>query len=278
MILKLTGAALRGFLVALMVALPALILPNVPSDTAQVTVLVAMLAALMICVEYLVSCPSLIEFRQAPPLNRLRFCGAFLTVFLLASLCAGKSEPTLATGALASVARLVDLALDFPYSPVRLVVLALPAETTAMHLRSVRDAAALSYAIALGVMLTFWIAVRVFGWPTARSGPFNVWVNLPHFDPTAGGDVLWRLRRDAWVYLIIGALAPFALPAVALAIDSVIRPVTLHDPLVLIWAMTLWAFLPASLVMRGIAMGRIADLIQQKRQRSYAEASAYQLA
>jgi hypothetical protein len=33
----------------------------------------------------------------------------------------------------------------------------------------------------------------------------------------------------------------------------------------LVWTMTAWAFLPASLFMRGIAMGRVADLIAAKR-------------
>ena len=39
------------------------------------------------------------------------------------------------------------------------------------------------------VMAMFLFLVRVLGWPS-RNGSFNVWVNLPLFDPTAGGDVL----------------------------------------------------------------------------------------
>ena len=36
--------------------------------------------------------------------------------------------------------------------------------------------------------------------------------------------------------------------------------------------MSAWAFLPASMIMRGIAMGRIAELIEEKRNRAYSEA------
>ena len=45
-------------------------------------------------------------------------------------------------------------------------------------------------------------------------------------------------------------------------------------PLNLIWITCAWAFLPASLIMRGVAMYRIAGLISQKRQRAYAKAEA----
>jgi hypothetical protein len=37
--------------------------------------------------------------------------------------------------------------------------------------------------------------------------------------------------------------------------------------------MTAWAFLPASLFMRGIAMGRIAGMIAEKRKRNNAPAN-----
>jgi hypothetical protein len=40
---------------------------------------------------------------------------------------------------------------------------------------------------------------------------------------------------------------------------------TFTSPQTLIWTMAAWSFLPASLFMRGIAMGRIADMIREKR-------------
>ncbi|WP_349813521.1 hypothetical protein [Pseudosulfitobacter pseudonitzschiae] len=60
MIARLTGAAMRGFLVALMIATPALILPGVSADTTQIIVLVALLAAVLVLVEYNSHFPSII--------------------------------------------------------------------------------------------------------------------------------------------------------------------------------------------------------------------------
>ena len=47
--------------------------------------------------------------------------------------------------------------------------------------------------------------------------------------------------------------------------STTFEPVTLDSPLTLIWTIAAWAFLPASLFMRGIAMGRIAQMIRDKR-------------
>ncbi len=271
---------MRGFLVALMIATPALILPGVSADTTQIIVLVALLAAVLVLVEYNSHFPSIIEFRDAPPLNRLRFCGAFVTLFLLTVIFAGRTEPTLMTGAMTSIARLIGNILDFPFSPVRLVILAMPSEMPEETLRIIRAAAGLSYLIALVTSAVFVLMVRIFGWPSSRNGAFNVWINLPLFDPTAGGDALTRLQRDSRINIILGVLLPFLLPALAKLAGQVLGPISLSEPQTLIWTLTLWAFLPASLLMRGIAMGKVANMIEEKRRRSYAREaeSDYQVA
>jgi hypothetical protein len=46
--------------------------------------------------------------------------------------------------------------------------------------------------------------------------------------------------------------------------------VSLENPQTLIWTVAAWAFLPASLFMRGIAMGRIAGMIKEKRRKTTA--------
>ena len=167
------------------------------------------------------------------------------------------SNPTLFTTALTSIGTIVGNAMDFPYSPVRMIVLMLPDDASYETIRFVRTAAGLSYMISLIAMTAFLVLVRIMNWP-ARSGAFNVWVNLPLFDPTAGGDVLERLQRDARINIAA----------------DLIDPVTLQNPQTLIWTIAAWAFLPASIIMRGIAMGKIADMIGEKRKRAYAEQAA----
>ena len=118
-------------------------------------------------------------------------------------------------------------------------------------------------------MTAFIVMVRLMGWPTRR-GAFNVWINLPLFDPTAGGDVLDHLQRDARVNIAIGFLLPFLIPAVVKLAADLIQPVMLENHQTLIWTMSAWAFLPASMIMRGVAMHRIAEMIEEQRRRVYA--------
>ncbi|WP_267167031.1 hypothetical protein [Sulfitobacter sp. F26169L] len=268
-----TSAVARGLLVAILIMTPALVLPGLANDSTQVVLLVALLAAVLTFVEYNSVFPSIVEFRDAAPFNRLRFASLFATVFLLSAILKGMSDPTALTNALTSIGTIVGNAIDFPYSPVRLVVLMLPPDASYETISFVRTAAGLSYMISLIAMTAFLILVRVLNWP-ARSGAFNVWVNLPLFDPTAGGDVLERLQRDARVNIALGFLLPFLVPAVVKLGAGLLDPVTLQNPQTLIWTIAAWAFLPASIIMRGIAMGKIADMIEEKRKRTYAEAES----
>lgn len=271
MIARITGAAARGILVALLLATPALLLPNIAKDSSQVVMLMAMLAGFLTFAEYNSKSPSIVEFRDAAPFNRLRFVALFTTVFMLSLITKGKTDPTAVTNALTSVGLIVGNAIDFPYSPVRLVVLMLPNTSENDVVSAVRTSAGLSYLISLIAMTAFLILVRVLNWPS-RKGAFNVWINLPLFDPTAGGDVLVRLRRDARFNIAFGFLLPFFIPAVVKMAADLIHPITLENPQTLIWTMSAWAFLPASMIMRGIAMGKIADMIEEKRRRTYANA------
>lgn len=265
-----TGAATRGLMVASLIATPALVLPGLGTDSTQITVLVALLAAFLTFVEYNSNFPSIVEFRDAPPFNRLRFVALFCTVLTLAAIFKGQTDPTLLTTALTSIGTIIGNAIDFPYSPVRLVVLMLPADADPSLVSSVRTSAGIAYLVSLIAMTAFVILVRVLGWP-ARNGAFNVWVNLPLFDPTAGGDVLERLQRDARINIALGFLLPFIIPAVVKAAADLIDPITLENPQTIIWTLSAWAFLPASMIMRGIAMGRVAEMIEDKRRRTYAE-------
>ncbi len=256
---------------AIVIATPALLLPGVERDSTQITVLIALLAAFLTFVEYNSISPSIVEFRDAPPFNRLRFVSLFVTVFLLTAIFRGETDPTLLTRALGSLGTILGNAIDFPYSPVRLVVLMLPEDAPYTVVHSVRTSAGIAYATSLVAMTAFLVLVRILGWPT-RHKAFNVWVNLPLFDPTSGGDVLYRLQRDARINIALGFLLPFLIPAVVKAAADLIQPITLENPQTLIWTMSAWAFLPASMIMRGIAMHRIADMIEDQRRRAYANA------
>jgi hypothetical protein len=134
----------------------------------------------------------------------------------------------------------------------------------AAQAQAVRTAAGMAYLISLVSLAVFVVMLRAGSWPRAGV-PFNVWVNLPTFEPSAGGDVVERLNRDARINIALGLLLPFLTPAVVSLSSSGFEPLQLATPQTLIWIMTAWAFLPASLFMRGIAMGRVAGMIRDKR-------------
>lgn len=262
-------------LVVILITMPALMLPSASNDAVQMVMLVAIFGAALTIFEYSSTYPGLVEFREAPPFNRIRFISLFVTVFLLTTITRGTVEPTTFTEIVTAVGSLIATAIDFPYSPVRLVVLMLPPDTSVAQIELIRTGAGISYLTSLLTLAIFLIVLRLRNWPT-RHGAFNVWVNLPTFDPTAGGDVVARLERDARVNIGLGFLLPFMTPAVVKAASTLFGSVSLDSPHTFIWTVAAWAFLPASLFMRGIAMGRIAGMIAAKRRR-IAEAQAKEM-
>lgn len=269
MLTQATGASVRAGLVAVLVSTPSLILANTSPDAAQVTALVALFAAALTLIEYSSRYPSLVEFRDAPPFNRIRFLALFFTVFTISVMARNTEDPSGLTMFIEAIGFVIGYALDFPYSPVRLVLLSMPADLPLDQLAELRNAAGLAYLIALVALSFFYLILRMHNWPS-RSGAFNVWINLPTFDPTAGGDVVDRLNRDARINVALGFLLPFLIPAVAKAATGLFGPILIDSSQTMIWMVAAWAFLPLSLFMRGIAMGRVAMMIQDARRRTTA--------
>lgn len=270
---QIVSALFRAYCVAVLVALPALLLPTVASDTAQIVVVIALLAALLTFMEYYGKYPSIVEFRFAPPFNRIKFIALAVAIITISLIMRGKTDPNGLTEVLAMTGDALGRVIDFPYSPVRLVILMLPPDAGPGLVGDVRTAAGISYAVSLVMMLVFVTYVRMLNWPM-RKGSFNVWVNLPLFDPTRGGDVVDRLKRDAGVNIVLGALLPFIIPTAIKATSDIIDPVSVANPQTLIWTITAWAFLPASMLIRGIALSRVAELIEAKRRRVYGKDGA----
>ncbi|MDH5529518.1 MAG: hypothetical protein OEY05_05720, partial [Paracoccaceae bacterium] len=175
MISQFTGALVRALLVMVLIATPSLMLTGVTNDTTQIVALVALFAAALTFFEYASTYPGLVEFRDAPPFNRLRFLSLFATILLLSAIVRGQTEPTTLTNFIEVLGNKLGESIDVPYSPVRLVVLMLPDTMSLEHLILVRTAAGISYMISLLTLVVFVISMRLIGWPT-RMGSFNVWI------------------------------------------------------------------------------------------------------
>lgn len=260
---RVTGALLRAFIIAAVVAAPAIIVPGLSADGQQTVALIAVFAAILTYVEYRAEAPGLIEFRGAPPFNRMRVIILAAILLSLALIERGRGLPSALSDLFAAVGELVGQALDFPFSPVHLAVMALSDAATPADMAILRAAAGMALLVTLLGLFFFSFLMRQ-NWP--RPGRvFNVWVNLPTFDPTSGPDIVTRLERDAAINLALGFLLPFLAPAVIHFAMGGLDPAIVSTPHGLIWLMAAWAFLPASLFMRGIAMLRVARMIRDKR-------------
>jgi hypothetical protein len=261
---RLLGAIIRAILVVALIALPSVLMIEVSSDTKQMVTLAALLAGALIFAEYNAIYPSLIEFRDAAPFNRLRF-GMILTSLLALLLVSGDvALPPVVFDFAANLGQRVGAAMDFPFSPVRLMTQLVQSEATSQQVDRLRAAAGLAYIISLSWLALFAVVVRIGGWPNSKR-PLNVWVNLPMFDPTAGADVVTRLSRDGRVNILLGFLLPFLVPVIGKLVFGDPNTLLLLSSHSLIWIITLWAFFPASLILRGVALLRIAELIVQSR-------------
>ncbi|AHM03622.1 membrane protein [Roseibacterium elongatum DSM 19469] len=255
---------LRGFITLVVIATPSLLIPGSTPEAAQVVMLVGLILGAFIAFEYATTFPGLVEFRDAPPFNRVRILALFLLLFFLSLVLKTQpGESNLASVATALGLFVADLA-GFRYGPIHLVMSHLPDGLSPILLIKIRAMAGLSLLISLTAIVAFAMLVRFHSWP-ARGFAFNVWVNLPTFDPTAGGDVIKRLRRDGRVNVILGLCTPFLVPVVAVVAAEQAGAFVWSSPHSMVWGLTLWTFIPLSFLMRGLAMGRIADMIMRKR-------------
>ncbi len=264
MISQLIGAFVRAILVALLIAMPSMILPGVGAGAQDISMVFALIGAALTMFEYGSTHPGLVEFRFAPPFNRIRFISLFLTVLLLAMMFRGEVGGNEMTRTVREIGSLIGNAMDFPFSPVRILTTLLTNDGTSANTDLIRSAAGISYVVSLVSLAVFVVFMRLLTWPLGH-GSFNMWVNLPTFDPASGFDVEDRLTRDARVNVIFGFTLPFLLPLVAQVSSAYYDFSALESSQTLIWMVAVWAFLPASLFMRGIAMGKIARLIRRKR-------------
>lgn len=266
MISRILGAAVRAVLVMIAIMTPALLLPVGMADSNQVVVLVAMVSGLFIFAEYASSMPSLVEFRFASPFNRTRFAALWLVLFCVSHISAASAFPTTMSLFIRAFGDVVGHVLDFRYSPVWMFLDAMPADTSHAEIRIARAGAGLSYFFGLIALVCFAGSMQWARWP-GRSSKFNMWINLPTHDPTTSDNVVRRLTRDSWTNVVGGVLFPFVSPAVFVLVQGVLGQTMHASSQTMVWIIAAWFFIPLSLLMRGLALARLAQMLRVKRER-----------
>ena len=263
---KLLGAVLRAAIVVLVVAIPSLLIPGTTPEGVQMVMLIGLSLGLFTSLEYGAHYPALIEFRDAPPFNRVRILSLLVMLFVLSMVAGGAAPGSNLLLVLNALGLLIGHALEFEWSPLSIALQSFAGGTPLVSWLQVKVMAGLAMFTALTALVVFALLLRLQRWPN-RSRAFNVWINLPTFDPTTGNDVVPRLVRDSRVNIILGIAVTFVLPIVGLTAANHMGLAPLYSPHAMVWGIALWMFLPLSMFMRGLAMARIADMIRERRAR-----------
>jgi hypothetical protein len=264
MLSRLPGALARALLVILVVAAPALLLPDVSQSALEISLIIGLIAGAFTVFEYGASHPGLIDFRFAPPYNRIRYFTFASLIFLLIFFCrAMDNKDTFSPDMIRLADRAVAL-LNVPLSPVNIAADMLGGEGDAAFHLLIERAAALSYTVAFASLAFFAVVLWLFKWPVSRQN-FNLWVNLPTFEPSSGRDVERRLRRDGVINILLGIGLPYLIPALVSKSGGWFDPSVLANYQPLLWGCVIWAFLPASLMIRGAALLKVAYLVKKSR-------------
>lgn len=266
MLSRLIGALLRAIVVVVVVVTPSLPIPGTTPEGAQMVMVVALAFGLFTAMEYGATYPALVEFRDAPPFNRVRILSLLVMLFALSVVVGGASSKSSLILVLNALGLLIGHALEFSWSPLSVVLNNLPDETTPISALQIKVMGGLAMFISLTALVIFALLLRLQQWPN-RTKAFNVWINLPTFDPTTGSDIVTRLIRDARVNIILGFSVAFVFPVMGMTVVNHIGISMLHSPHAMVWGIALWMFLPLSMFMRGLAMARIADMIRERRAR-----------
>ncbi len=254
--IRFTGAALRAVFVAVLVMLPAFILPGVTQSGLEFTRVLAIVVAVFVIYEYGFATPSVIEFRDVSPYNRIRFLLLLLFVLVPSQLISHALNGVPLAGSVSNFASDTFSVVNFSFSPVTIVAKTLSANNIALR-EAVEQAVAFNMVISLFSVLTF--AVVVFGnlW---RFGcdQFNMWHNMPSYKSYGTAGMQKRLINSAFASLLVACLIPLLGPTAADVFLIWFTEAGVLPPIAITWFIALWAYLPVMYLMRAIVLAKVA--------------------
>ncbi len=256
MILRLTGAAVRAVVVAILVMLPAFLLSETSQSALEFTRILATIGAVFVIYEYGFPTPSVIEFRFAAPYNRIRYLLMLALTLAPAYLISTVLDGNVLTGIFASIAINGFAVLDFTYSPVAIVADTLAGSDWALR-EVVGQAITLNIVISLSCVLAFCGAIFSNLWRFG-DGNFNMWLNMPTYKSYDMTSLHKRLVNSAFASMLVAFLIPLFGPIIAdiaivwISNDGVLAPISIT------WVIAFWTYLPAIYVMRAVALAKVA--------------------
>ncbi len=251
-------------MVVIVIAAPAFLLPNASVASQEISLIIGGIAAAFTMFEYASTHPGLIDFRFAPPYNRVRFIAFACQVLGLVFLCRATEGDDAFSADLLDLADQAIALLSFPLSPVNVAADLIGSGGDEAFVTLIKRAAAISFIVTFLSLAFFAVLLWVFRWPVGRRD-FNLWVNLPTFEPGYGRDVERRLQRDGVANVLVGLAFLYLLPVLISRSSGWFDPTALANYQPLVWGATFWAFVSGSLVIRGAAILKVAYLVRRAR-------------
>lgn len=261
--MRLLGAIVRAFWVVAIVMIPSLLLPDASQDSVELSLVVGAIIGVFTIFEYGAANPGFVDFRFAPPYNRFRVFTLAMQLITVTLTCRA-IELRLLDFPVLEWANGITMRLDFEGSPVTHAIdtIFLKAEFSDQAALLLVYSASASFAVGVGLTVVFALLLWLFHWPQDRAN-FNLWLNLPMLTVRQGVDVVKRLRRDALFNIILSVLLIYGLPYLPTYGFDWLSTNTFESSQAIVWATTLWVFIPATLAMRALAMLKIASIIRR---------------
>jgi len=261
--MRLIGAIFRALVIVALVAAPSLILPSASQSGLEFALIIGGIIGAFTLFEYGSGTPGFVDFRFAPPYNRFRVFTIAMQILFI-SLMVRAYELSIGDFRIVDWAAKLTVWLDFPYSPLTwaLDLVLERSDVTGDVLQLLAFSSALSLFFGIGATIVFIVVLWVFDWPRDREH-FNLWANLPTFQPSDPKRAVRRLRRDAIVNAILAVVFLYGSPYALVAGFDWFSPALLENHQAQIWIVTLWCFLPATLLARAGALLKIVRILSR---------------
>ncbi len=261
--MRLLGAIVRGFWVVAVVAIPSLLLPSASQASLEFALIIGGIIAVFTIFEYGTESPGFVDFRFAPPYNRFRVFTLAAQV-IATTLIVRSVELDLVNSDILLWAQTAAERVDFQYSPVTRAIDVILEDARFSDTAAVLlvYAASASFVVGLGLTVLFSLLLWLFPWPLDRAN-FNLWLNLPMLHIKDGVDIVKRLRRDAILNILLAAALIYGLPYIPTYGFDWLTTGIFENNQAIVWATTLWIFIPGGLLARSLAMLKIAGIIRR---------------
>ena len=261
--MRLFGAIFRAIWVVAIVTIPSLLLASASQGSLEFSLIIGGIVGIFTVFEYGSESPGFVDFRFAPPYNRFRAFTLAIQITAITLVCRAV-ELDIQNAPILEWAQQAAVALDFPGSPVAQTVDLLIEDATFSDTSAILLVLTASVSFAVGFSLTFLFSsfLWIFNWPVDRAN-FNLWINLPMFQPSESMAVPNRLRRDAIINIVLAVVLIYALPYALKYGSDLLTADILNSNQAMVWVTTLWVFVPSTLLARSAAMWKIARIIRR---------------